>query len=316
MKTRNLSWAGLLLAAALAGCARAPRDNFQGYVEGEFVEVAPSEAGRLDRLAVAKGAGVDAGAPLFSLESVAEAAALRQAQAQLASAKSQLQDIEMGKRPQELAVLRAQLDQARAESKRAVAERERDAAQFAAGGISQSQADRSQATADAATARVLELERQEAVANLPAREDQIAAQKAQVAAAQAFVEQAQWRLEQKSVAAPVAGLVFDTLYRTGEWVAAGRPVVRLLPQENIKIRFFVPEPVVGSLALGQALEFRCDGRTEAIRGEISYISTEAEFTPPVIYSKETRSKLVFMIEARPSDASNLHPGQPAEVSLR
>jgi len=303
-------------AVALAGCSRPPAGAYQGYVEGEYVHVATSEPGQLERLAVAKGDRVEKGAPLFALEAGREAAALRQAREQLAAAEALLQDIQSGKRSQELDVLRAQLDQARAEARRAAVDFERDGVQFAAGGIAQAQLDRSRAAADSSAARVRELEGQLEVANLPARTDQIAAQKAQVAAAQAAVDQAAWRLEQKTVAAPAGGLVFDMLYRAGEWVAAGRPVVRLLPPGNVKIRFFVPETALGGLAVGQAVAVRCDGRAETVAAEISYVSTEAEYTPPIIYSNETRSKLVFMVEARPLDGAELHPGQPVQVEIR
>jgi len=308
---------GLAAAALLSGgCGREPRDRFQGYAEAEYVDVATSEAGQLETLGAAKGDAIAAGAPLFALEAAREAAALRQAQAQLAAAQAQLQDLRQGKRPLEVDVVRAQLEQARVEAARAVAERERDEAQYASGGIAQAQRDRSQAAADAAAARVCELERQLDVSQLPARADQIAAQDAQAAAAQAAVDQAVWRLGQKRVVAPVAGQVIDVLYQAGEWVPAGRPVVRLLPAGNVKIRFFVPEPVLGGLAVGQALAIRCDGCTEDIPATITYISSEAEYTPPIIYSNETRSKLVFMVEARPLDGADLHPGQPLEVALR
>jgi HlyD family secretion protein len=308
MKTIGTGWMlGLVAAALAAGCGREARDVFQGYAEAEYVDVATSEPGQLERVAVAKGDAIEAGAPLFALEAAREAAAVRQAQEQLAAAQAQLQDLRQGKRPPELA---------RAEATRAAAERERDAAQFASGGIAQAQVDRSQAAADAAAARVRELERQLDVAQLPARADQIAAQQALVAAAQAAVDQAAWRLGQKTVAAPVAGKVFDVLYQPGEWVAAGRPVVRLLPPGNVKIRFFVPETALGALAVGQALAVRCDGCADDIPAKIAYISPEAEYTPPIIYSNETRSKLVLMVDARPLDGANLHPGQPLEVALR
>ena len=317
MKTIGTGWMlGLVAAALAAGCGREARDVFQGYAEADYVDVATAEPGQLESLGAAKGDAIAAGAPLFALEAAREAAALRQAQEQLAAAQAQLQDLRQGKRPPELDVVRAQLEQARAEATRAGAERARDAAQFASGGIAQAQLDRSQAAADAAAARVRELERQLEVAQLPARTDQIAAQEAQEAAAQAAVEQAAWRLGQKTVAAPVAGQVFDVLYQPGEWVAAGRPVVRLLPPGNVKIRFFVPETALGALAVGQALAVRCDGCADGIPAKITYISPEAEYTPPIIYSNETRSKLVFMVEARPLDGANLHPGQPLEVALR
>ena len=317
MKMMRMGWMlGCAAIALLAGCGREARDVFQGYAEAEYVDVATSEPGQLESLGAAKGDAIAAGTPLFALEAAREAAALRQAQEQLAAAQAQLQDLRQGKRPPELDVVRAQLEQARAEATRAAAERERDAAQFASGGIAQAQVDRSQAAADASAARVRELERQLEVAQLPARTDQIAAQEAQAAAAQAAVEQAAWRLGQKTVAAPVAGQVFDVLYQPGEWVAAGRPVARLLPPGNVKIRFFVPETALGALAVGRALAVRCDGCADEIPAEITYVSPEAEYTPPIIYSNETRSKLVFMVEARPLDGANLHPGQPLEVVLR
>ena len=191
MKTIGTGWMlGLVAAALAAGCGREARDVFQGYAEADYVDVATAEPGQLESLGAAKGDAIAAGAPLFALEAAREAAALRQAQEQLAAAQAQLQDLRQGKRPPEVDVVRAQLEQARAEATRAAAERERDAAQFASGGIAQAQVDRSQAAADAAAARVRELERQLDVAQLPARADQIAAQEAQAAAAQAAVEQA------------------------------------------------------------------------------------------------------------------------------
>jgi HlyD family secretion protein len=111
--------------------------------------------------------------------------------------------------------------------------------------------------------------------------------------------------------------VFDTIYREGEWVAAGSPVVRLLPPQNVKVRFFVPEAIVGGLATGRAVAIQCDGCGGDIPATLTYVSTEAEFTPPVIYSNETRSKLVFMVEARPAveHAGRLHPGAPVSVRI-
>ena len=316
MNRMHWGWLGLGLAAALTGCFREARSGYQGYVEGEFVNVATSEPGRLDQLAVNKGGQVEIGAPLFVLESASEAAALRQAQEQLAAAAAQWQDVQAGKRPQELEVIRAQLEQAKAEATRAATDLARDAAQIDGGGIAQAQLDRSRAAAEASAARVREIERQLDVANLPARDEQIKAQAAQVAAAQAAVDQMEWRLRQKAVVAPVSGLVFDTLYQQGEWVPAGRPVIRLLPPGNVKIRFFVPETALGGVSVGQSLVIRCDGCPADIPAVVSYISTEAEYTPPIIYSNETRSKLVFMVEARPQDGLELHPGQPVQVHLK
>jgi HlyD family secretion protein len=130
--------------------------------------------------------------------------------------------------------------------------------------------------------------------------------------------QANWNFEQKRQAAPRAGLVYDTLYREGEWVPAGKPVVVLLPPQNIKVRAFVPEMRVGSIHYGDAVHVTVDGVQNPFVGKVSYISPRAEYTPPVIYSRETRAKLVYMVESifDPEVAVNLHPGQPVDVEFK
>jgi len=315
---RHVSAATLGLCALLAACGPAPPPGFQGYVEGEFVTASSPIAGRLVQLRVKRGDEVAAGTPLFALDAISEAAALRQAQEQARAAEAQLQDLKQGKRPPEQDVTRAQLAQAQVDAQRAATQLSRDEAQYQIGGISQQQLDDTRAAYASSAARTRQLQSELVVVALPSRSEQIKAQAAQVAAASAAVEQAQWRLDQKTVASTQAGRVFDTPFREGEWVAAGSPVVRLLPPSNIKIRFFVPEPVVGSLAVGRAVSVHCDGCSADVAATVSYISTDAEFTPPVIYSNETRAKLVYMIEARPAIASatRLNPGQPVNVRMQ
>jgi HlyD family secretion protein len=129
--------------------------------------------------------------------------------------------------------------------------------------------------------------------------------------------QAEWNFSQKRQAAPQNGLVYDTLYREGEWVAAGKPVVVLLPPQNIKVRAFVPEARVGSIHYGDTVRVTVDGVTTPFVGKVGYISPHAEYTPPVIFSRESRNKLVFMIESvfEPEISVNLHPGQPVDVEF-
>ncbi|HEX7932922.1 MAG TPA: HlyD family efflux transporter periplasmic adaptor subunit [Paraburkholderia sp.] len=308
----------LILSLLLAGCSQREQNVYQGYIEGEYVYLGSSQAGKLTQLNVARGANVKADAPLFSLDAVDETAALDQAQHQLAAARSQLADIQTGKRVPEVNVSRAQLAEAAANARKAALQLMRDEAQYSAGGISKAQLDDSRANADATSAQVRELTSQVEVARLPGRSQQITAQQAQIAAADAIVAQARWKLEQKRVSAPADGLVYDTLYRVGEWVPAGNPVVQMLPPQNIKARFFVPETIVGGLAPGREIALHCDGCAADVTAKITYVSNNAEYTPPVIYSNESRSKLVFMIEARPSvaDATKLHPGQPVTVTLK
>jgi len=305
-------------SAMLLSACSPHRDNiWQGYVEGDYVYVASSQSGRLDSLSVVRGQQIGSGAPLFGLESGDETAARQQALRQLQAAEAQLADIQSGKRPQEVGVTHAQLAQAQAMAKKAQLQLTRDEIQYQAGGIPKQQLDDSRSSAETAAAQVRQWQSQLAVDHLPNRDAQIRAQQEQVAALQAALGQAEWKLGQKTVVATRAGLVFDTMYREGEWVAAGNPVVRMLPPENVKVRFFVQEPALGLLKLNQAVTLHCDGCPSDLPARISYIATEAEYTLPIIYSNESRSKLVYMIEAHPAktDAPKLHPGQPLEVSL-
>lgn len=143
------------------------------------------------------------------------------------------------------------------------------------------------------------------------------ADQAQVEAQKAALSKARWSFDQKQQFAPMNAFVHDTLYRAGEWVAAGKPVVELLPPANIKVRFFVPQAVLPRIKPGQTISVTFDGGQHACSATVNYLSTQAEFTPPVIYSRENRTKLVFMIEAKFSsaDAADLRPGQPADVEL-
>lgn len=133
--------------------------------------------------------------------------------------------------------------------------------------------------------------------------------------AEAALMQAQWSQKQKTMPAPNAAFVFDTYFLPGESVPAGKPVLSLLAPQDIKVVFFVTEPELGSIQIGQKIVVNCDG-CKSVNAKISFISPQAEYTPPVIYSEDRRAKLVYRIEALPAkldDAMKLHPGQPVKV---
>jgi HlyD family secretion protein len=133
--------------------------------------------------------------------------------------------------------------------------------------------------------------------------------------AEARVNTSQTRLARRSVASPITGTVHQVYFRPGEMVAASRPIVALLPPGNIKVRFFVPQAVLPRIAYGDTVTVRCDGCDGGLTAKVSFISKTAEFTPPVIYSLEERAKLVFLIEALPTEPGNLRVGQPVDVVL-
>ena len=155
-----------------------------------------------------------------------------------------------------------------------------------------------------------------ATARLPGRDDQIAAAVAEVAMREAALARAHWELDQRTVRAPMAAMVDDRVRDSGEWVDAGGIVVSLLPPDKVKVRFFVPEPELGAIHVGQEVDLRCDGCAPGMTGTVRFIAPEAEYTPPVIYSVGSRGKLVFMVEAWPAEGITLNPGQPVDVRPR
>lgn len=313
--TRSIGTA--LCLAMLAGCKPAVNSRVQGYVEGEFVYVASPLAGELEKLSVQRGAQVQAGDALFALDSVPETAARDESQRRLAQARANLEDAKKGRRPEEIESIEAQIQQAHAARALSEKEFERQEELVRSGVASKQEFDRARSTLDQDRQRTAQLEADLRTARLGSRTDQIAAAEANVQALEATLAKADWDLSQKQQSATQAGLVFDTLYREGEWVAAGRPVVVLLPPPNIKVRAFVPERRVGTIQPGAGVRVFVDGVSEPFVGKVSFISPRAEYTPPVIYSQESRGKLVFMIEAvfGPATAAKLHPGQPVDVEF-
>ncbi len=308
----------LLAAALLGACGSTDPGLLQGYAEGEYVRVAAPFAGTLVKLDVARGAAVVPGAALFALEAESESAGRREAEDRVRHAEAQRDNLSKGARPTELEALRAQLGQAQAAAAFSAKEYTRVEDLVRKGFLSQQKLDEARASLDRDNLRVAELKAQSATASLGGRPDEIRAAQSEVAAAREALAQADWRLRQKTVAATVSGIVTDTNFTRGEWVAAGAPVVAILPPENVKVRFFVPETRLGTVRVGQAVEIACDGCPAKIAANVSFISPQAEFTPPVIYSRENRAKLVFLVEARPAkeDAVKLHPGQPVDVALK
>lgn len=304
-----------LLLLPLAACDKPPPAGWSGYVEGEYVLVSSPIAGTLAELPVAAGGQVAQGAPLFVLDDDAEVFAKDEAAARLGVAQAQARNTETGRRADEVAVTRAQLARARAQAALARSELARVKALVAQNFVSAAQLDDAQAAMTQADAQVNELEAGLRVAQLPAREPERAAAQAGAGAAAQALKQADWRVKQKAPRAPSAAAVADTFFRVGEWVPAGQPVVSLLPAGAVKARFYVAETEAGALQPGQAVSIRCDGCGAPIAARISRIATQAEYTPPVIYSNAQRAKLVFMVEARPAaaDAARLRPGQPIDV---
>jgi HlyD family secretion protein len=306
--------AGALLL--LSGCANNQEPFFQGWVEAELIFVSPDEAGRIETLAVREGDQVELQSLVFQLDTELQQADVHTAAAQVAEQRARVARLESAQqRREEVAVLQAQ--EKRAESAVALtsAELERVQTLFDKRISSQSQLDVAKANAARDRAALDEVRRQITVAGLSSREEDIAAARESLAAAQARRSAAETKLVRRRVLSPVAGTVQQVYFRAGEMVPAGKPVVAVLPPANLKIRFFVSEAVLPKLKFGEVVNVRCDGCGDTVAAKVSFISRAAEYTPPVIYSTEERSKLVFMIEARPDKPQVLRVGQPVSVTL-
>ncbi|MEO7497642.1 MAG: HlyD family efflux transporter periplasmic adaptor subunit [Massilia sp.] len=302
-------------AMLCSACGQPDSGVFAGYAEGDYVRLSAPLAGTLVKLDVQRGQQARLGAPAYVLEQASESAARQEAQSRLEHAQAVVADLKKGARSDELAAIAAELREAEAALALSQANLARDRKLVADQFISRARLDQADADVAANRARVAQASARLRSASAGARRDQIAAAEKEADAARAQLAQAQWRVDQKASAIPVAGVVTDIAYRVGEWVPAGAPIVTLLPPANIKARFFIPEAQLGRIKLGQAASIACDGCAAPIRAHISFIAPEAEYTSPLIYSKENRAALVFMVEAapEPGQAASLHPGQPLTV---
>ena len=158
-------------------------------------------------------------------------------------------------------------------------------------------------SAEAAAARV----------SASARRAQISATRAQAEQAEGGAREVAIRVGQLSPAAPADARVDKIFYQQGEWVNANQPVMSLLADDAIKLRFYVSEGEIARYRPGATIAFSCDGCAAGLRARISYVSPRPEFTPPVIFSRDTRDRLVFLVEARPERPARLQPGQPIDV---
>ena len=302
MRRTRLLWPAVA-ALCVAGCS-APEDNhWLGYVEGEMALIAPPQPGWLTSINVARGAEVKPGDALFTLDAVREIAARDNANAAIAAAKDQANQAA------------AQIAQARAQQTQIEADIERDQKELARqqelariGGSARRDLETAQAAYDSARAQrsqTVALQTQAAAARSQAE--------AQARQAQANLVTAEFNLSERTVHALVAGEIQDLYFRQGEYANAGAPVLALLPPANVFVRFFVPEPQLSTLKLGDRVRLACDGCAPNLTGTVSFIAAQAEFTPPVIYSIGNRERLVFKAEARVPGGLPLRPGLPVDV---
>ncbi|WP_311030297.1 HlyD family secretion protein [Mesorhizobium koreense] len=306
----------LPFAASLFSACAAPAPLAVGYVEGEYALLAPVEVAEVKNVSVRRGDHVAAGATLAALEDSDAKIAVAQAQAALAEADAQLANLQIGKRPEEIAVLKAAVDMARAQQADAQRKVDRLSDLYQKGTATQADFDTAETTLKTAVAQVEQAEANLAVGKLPARPEEIKAAENQVAQANASLDQARWRLAKRVITAPAAGRINDIIRNPGDVAGPQAPVISMLPDGAVKLTLYLPERAFSSVKVGTMLDVHCDGCKPGLQARVSYVSPDPEFTPPVIYSLETRQKLVYLIEAKPvGDKTRLQPGQIVDVGM-
>lgn len=319
MTFENCARVLLILSATLmlAGCGDQQTNKFPGYMEADLVLVGSEQKGRVLTQLVEEGDRVQKDQPLFTLESEAQEAEVAAARSRVTEAEARLADVQQTmQRPGEIEVLEASLNQSRAMLQNSKFTLERTEKLFKQGWASKAALDQAQAVNDRDEAAVAEAEKRIDAAKLPGRSDMIDAATANAEAAKHALAEAETNIAKRSVSSPAEGTIEEVYFRPGEVVKEGQAVLALLPPGNLKVRFFVQEPVRAELSIDQIVNVSCDGCSEDLTAKISFISRDAEFTPPVIFSEEQREKLVFLVEARPSkDTAKLTAGQPVTVTL-
>lgn len=307
------TWAAGILAALFPSFGGDGPPVYTGYVEGDYVHVAPLLTRQIISLDVAEGAIVAPGDVLFVLDDTRETAALRAAQARQAAARANLHNLETGSRDEEIEVINAALEQALADQALARSTLTRSQSLFEREIVTTARVDTDSAALERANAAVAQLRAQLEVAQLPARDEQLAAARASLEAAAAETDQAASALEDLTVTAPVGGLVDALYYDAGEVAQAGRSVVSILPPGAVTVLFYLPEAERMGFAIGQTLALSCDGCPPGLTVTVTRLDSAPQYTPPVIYSRDERARLVFRAEAHLDQDAALLPGQPVTL---
>lgn len=305
-----------LLMTTMVACAPdEPARQVTGYSEVEWVYVAAPGNGWLTEMAVKPGQRVNSGDLLFRLDDELQQAQVQQSEKRVEQARAKVSDLSLGARQQEIDTLRAQKHEAQAALTLAAAEKDRWLALVEQRIASRSQGDKAEQEWQMAKAKLANIEAQIKVAELAARRNVLDAAEAERAAVEAEKRQADWQLGQRIVESKRAGRIEELIHHQGEWVNAGAPVLALLPDDGFKITFFVPEQLLADVAPGKVVQVSWSGQEKALPAEIRFVANEAEYTPPIIFSNESRSKLVFRVEAKLQSEQRPAVGQPVDVLL-
>jgi HlyD family secretion protein len=300
--------AAIIAAAVIAwrvfgGAPRAT--HLSGYIMSDNIDLAAPVSGTVATVSVVDGQRVSPGHAMFSIEPATLRAEGEQAVANIRANQTQISTAEANLRQAEanVAANQATADRARKDLARLESVKRDDSAAVASTDLDKARAALREANANTVAARK----------TADARRAEIAQARAQTQEAVGGQHSVQIQVGQLSPVAPAAGRVEQVYFQVGEWVAANQAIVSIIPDRKVKVRFFVPEATVSHYRPGQTVHFSCDGCAKGLAARIGYVSPDPEFTPPVIFSRDSRDRLVFMVEAYPANPDRLNPGQPVEV---
>lgn len=306
----------VLTLILIIGCSY-NKELIQGYVDARLIYVSTSRSGRLIELETLRGNEVTKGDSLFKLEQEPESMAITLGKAKIVEAEARVRDLQKGQRPSEIAAIEARLAEARTNVEISKITYERRITLLKNSAVTKESVDQAEAQYKEAISRVNNINAELETARLGGREDAIEAAKAQVEQAKWDLDRLKWESGEKSIFAPASGYIFDTYYEVGETVPANKPILSILVPEEIYAVFFIHEELLSRIHLGDSIQVKCDNCEKNLTATISFISPKAEYTPPVIYSEDRRSKLVYRVEAVfPEKISiRMHPGQPIDLKI-
>lgn len=304
----------LLFFFAFTACDGDKHHTFQGYVESDNLLLASPFSGNLIKLSVDQGDFVNKADFLFQLDPNPQQLEVNRAGFLLEEGKFKVKDLKNPKRKPEIEAAEAAIGQVEARLRLAELRKKRYEYLY-------QQKAANLDSSDEAREYVIELreskkqrEAELELAKLGARENIIQEKQARVEWLLEQEKVLKWEVAQKTGYAPESGIVFDTYYHEGEWVPAGSPVVSLLVPKNTNIEFFVPAVMLPQLSTTQTVYFTCEGCAAKNKAVIKYISPEAEYVPPLVYSRSNYNKLVFRIKASPEKPGLFKPGQPVTIT--
>lgn len=303
-----------LFLVILVGCGK-PDHQYQGYVEGMNIYLASPYSGALMKTLVQRGEQVKKGQLLFVLDPNPQEFSIIEANNLLKQGEQVLSDLKKPKRQPEIDAILARIEQVNAQISLDAIRVKRNNTLFSKHYVDKDSLDASVEHLNEAKAVLAEYKANLTLANMGARPNQIMAQLASVRSLIAKLQTAKWQESEKNIIAPEDGVIFDTYYSRGEFVGEERPIASLLTQENTRIEFFVPLRDLADLHVGKEILFTYEGTTNKNKAMINYISPEAEYMPPLIYSRENSDKIVFRIKAHVPHKDRLIPGEPVIVFI-